>query len=381
MKVIIAMDSFKGSLTSIEAGEAVAIGIRRVYKDAETRIFPMADGGEGSTEAILYACGGQKRKARVKNPLGIRIEAEYGMIPDSQTAVIEMAAAAGLTLISEARRDPMVTTTYGVGELIKDAISHGSRKFIIGIGGSATNDGGIGMLSALGFQFSDADGNTVPYGAEGLGMIQEIKTDRVLPELSECSFSVICDVQNPLCGDMGCSAVYGPQKGADTKTVRTMDEAMKHFEAITRTVYPHADGTVPGSGAAGGLGFAFMTYLGGKLCSGIDFIIEQTALADKLPWADVVVTGEGRLDGQSQMGKTPVGVAKAAKRHGKPVLAFSGCVTADANGCNRHGIDAFFPIVKAPCSLAEAMDTDHAKINLSDTVEQAFRIIKYVRHQ
>ncbi len=376
MKIVIAMDSFKGSIGSLKAASAVAEGAKRVYPDADVTISPLADGGEGSAEAIISANRGVIKRVPLKDPLGREITAAYGFLPQKNTAVIEMAAAAGLTLIDEKERNPLKTTTFGVGEMIKHAINCGIRNFIIGIGGSATNDGGIGMLSALGFRFLDSEGNVLRFGAEELAKICEIKADNVLPQLSCCSFLIACDVQNPLCGVNGCSAVYGPQKGADAATVEFMDKAMERFEALTRTYNPNADGSIPGSGAAGGLGFAFMSYLGGVLKSGIELVISQTGLEEKIKTADIVVTGEGRLDGQSAMGKAPIGVAKIAKKYGKRVIAFSGCVTEDARGCNSLGIDAFFPILKAPCSLEEAMDSKTAEKNLADMAEQVFRLIK-----
>ncbi len=375
MKAVVAMDSFKGSMSTEQAGFGVAQGIKRVFPDACITVVPMADGGEGSADVIIRANGGITRTVSVQNPLGRPIEARYGILPADKTAVMEMAAAAGITLIPEQERNPMHTSTFGVGEMIRDAIAQGCRRFLVGIGGSATNDGGIGMLSALGFAFLDEEGNSVPPGGEGLGKVRRISVENALPELEQCSFLVACDVQNPLCGELGCSAVYGPQKGADRQMVAEMDRGMAHFARCTRQFYPHADPERPGSGAAGGLGFAFCTYLNGTLRPGIDLMIQQTGLEEKIKQADIVITGEGRLDGQSCMGKTPVGVAAVAKKHGKPVLAFSGCVTEDAGSCNGLGIDAFFPIVKGPCTLEEAMAQPNAVRNLADTAEQAFRLI------
>ncbi len=372
------MDSFKGSMTTDQAGAAVADGVKRVFPDAKTTVVPMADGGEGSADVIIRANRGAARTVCVQNPLGTYIDAQYGILPDGKTAVLEMAAAAGLPLLSQSQRNPMHTTTYGVGEMIKDAIAQGCRNFVIGIGGSATNDGGAGMLSALGYAFLDGAGNPVMPGAAGLGSICSISRENVLPELSQCQFLIACDVQNPLCGPNGCSAVYGPQKGADPDMVKVMDGAMTHFAQCTKAVFPQADEACPGSGAAGGLGYAFLTYLNGTLQPGIDLVIRQTGLEEKLKDADLVVTGEGRLDGQSCMGKTPVGVAAAAKKYGKTVLAFAGCVRDDAGACNALGIDAFFPIIKAPCTLEAAMDSETALANLADTAEQAFRLIKTV---
>ncbi len=381
MKVVVAMDSFKGSMTTQQAGQAVARGIARVCPDAQVTVVPMADGGEGSADVIISANAGIRRRIWVQNPLGEPVEAEYGILPGGKTAVMEMAAAAGITLIPDSQKNPMHTTTYGVGQMIADAIARGCREFVIGIGGSATNDGGTGMLSALGFRFLDAQGNPAAPGAQGLASICSICAEHILPELPHCRFLIACDVQNPLCGPNGCSAVYGPQKGADAAMVSAMDAAMAHFACRTRELYPNAEDTCPGSGAAGGLGYAFRTYLKGKLEPGIELMIRQTGLEEKIQTADWVVTGEGRLDGQSCMGKTPVGIARTAKKYGKPVLAFSGCVTEDARNCNSLGIDAFFPIVKGPCSLEAAMDSEAAQRNLADTADQVFRIIRTVEER
>lgn len=379
MKVTIAIDSFKGSLSTFEAGNAAAEGIKRVYTDAETVVSPIADGGEGTTEAIVEALGGEMRYVEVSDPLGRRITAGYGYIPESKTAVIEMSSAAGITLVSEAERNPMDTTTFGVGEMIIDAIRNGCRKFVAGIGGSATNDGGTGMLSALGFEFLDKEGNKIPLGAKGLEKLYRIKTDNVIPELCECRFRIACDVTNPLCGENGCSAIYGPQKGATPENIPVMDSLLKNFAVLTKEIFPEADAEYPGAGAAGGMGFAFMAYLSGELVSGIELVMSETGLEEKIKDSDVVITGEGRLDSQSANGKAPVGVAKIAKKYGKTVIAFSGCTRDDAGILNEHGIDAFFPILKAPCTLSEAMNSENAAKNLADTAEQAMRLYKTAR--
>ncbi|MBE7043531.1 MAG: glycerate kinase [Ruminococcaceae bacterium] len=379
MKVVAAIDSFKGSLSTFQAGEALAVGVKRVYPDAQVLISPLADGGEGTVEAIVGAAGGTMVEVTVHNPLGRLIQSQYGMVEATKTAIIEMASASGITLIEASERNPLVTTTFGVGELILDAIEKGCRQFVIGIGGSATNDCGVGMLQALGFSFLDEKGNPVGYGANGVKQIAAIQTVGVHPALKDCEFRIACDVKNPLCGELGCSAVYGPQKGATPLMVEEMDGWLHRFAELTKTVNPDADPDYPGSGAAGGLGFAFMSYLGGTLTSGIELVIKETGLEELVKDADVVVTGEGRLDGQSHMGKAPIGVAKLAKQYGKTVLAFSGCVTRDAVKCNDHGIDAFFPILRTPCTLEEAMDAENAFSNMSDTVEQVFRLLKIAK--
>lgn len=375
VKVVIAIDSLKGSLTSLEAGNAAAEGVRRANPEAEIVVRPLADGGEGTVDALVQGMGGEYRKAYVTGPLGVPVDCTYGVIPDSETAVIEMAGASGITLVKPDDRNPLLTTTYGLGEVIRDAIHAGCRKFIIGIGGSATNDGGAGMLQALGFELLDSAGKQIQRGAIGLRDLVEVRSERALPELADCRFLIACDVTNPLCGPDGCSAIYGPQKGADEIMIREMDKWLGTYAEITKKHNPDADPAFPGAGAAGGLGFAFLAYLGGELKSGIQLVLDETHLKDYVKDADVVVTGEGRLDHQTAMGKAPIGVAKLAKMYGARVVAFAGSVTQDAVACNRAGIDAFFPIVRGVCSLSEAMNSENAERNMADTAEQVFRLI------
>lgn len=343
MKITVAIDSLKGSLASMEAGNAAKGGILRVYPEAEVFVRPLADGGEGTVDALTEGLGGRIRTISVSDPLGRPLQADYGILTSpgqgEPLAVIEMAAASGLPLLAAAERNPLRTTTYGVGELILDAIRQGCRRFLIGIGGSATNDGGLGMLSA-------------------------------------CSFRIACDVTNPLCGPNGCSAVYGPQKGASREDIVNMDRWMQAYAVLTARQFPHADPTVPGTGAAGGLGFAFLSYMNAVLEPGASIVLEETSLESFIQDSDIVITGEGRLDGQTAMGKAPIAVARLAKKYGKPVFAFSGCVTPDAIQCNDAGIDAFFPILRSICSLEEAMEPASARKNLSDTVEQVMRVVR-----
>ena len=375
MKIVIAVDSFKGSMSSLQAGESAGRGVSRVFGDADIIIRPLADGGEGTVDALTLGCGGRLQKSSVTGPLGKKVSCQYGIVEESKTAIIEMSAAAGITLIDENERNPLNTTTYGVGEMIKDAIKKGCRNFIVGIGGSATNDGGVGMLQALGYGFLDADGKQVPYGAKGLALIEKITDDRVVPELKECHFKVACDVANPLCGEQGCSAVFGPQKGATPSMIAEMDEWLARYAGLTKDKYPESDKNRAGTGAAGGLGFAFLSYTNAVLESGVKIVLEETKLEEYIKNADIVITGEGRLDGQTVMGKAPIGVAGMAKKYGKRVLAFSGCVTEDAVLCNQHGIDAFFPILRSVTTLEEAMSPEKARENLAATVEQVFRLI------
>ena len=383
MKAVIAIDSFKGSLSTIQAGNAARDGILRVYPDADVTVLPLADGGEGTVSALIREQDEKLVTLSVKGPLGRSVTASYGITNEvsggKKTAVIEMAAASGITLIAPEERDPLRTTTYGVGELIRDAIDKGCRNFIVGIGGSATNDCGIGMLSALGFRFLDENGAPVSFGAHGVGAVRSIDIAAALPALKECTFHVACDVTNPLCGDRGCSAVYGPQKGATPETVKEMDGYLSAFARLTASVIGHDESETPGVGAAGGLGFAFLAYLGATLEPGVGLVIRETALADAICGADFVITGEGRLDDQTCMGKAPTGVADLAKQHGISVLAFSGCVTDGARLCNEHGIDAFFPVLRTVTTLADAMNPENASKNLTDTAEQVFRLIKALK--
>ena len=375
MKVLIAIDSFKGSLTSLQAGNAVKEAVLNLNESASIEVYPVADGGEGTVEALCTGLKGKIIELSVTGSLFAPVMAQYGILPDGMTAVIEMSAAAGITLIPADQRDPMKTTTYGVGEIIKDAICRGCRHFIIGIGGSATNDGGVGMLSALGFQFLDQKGCPISLSAAGLEKLSAICIDSAIPELRDCTFRIACDVTNPLCGENGCSAVYGPQKGADEDMIRKMDHWLENYAQLASKVSDKADMNHPGVGAAGGLGFAFLTFLNAELESGIKIILDETRIEQSIKNADIVVTGEGRLDSQTVMGKAPIGIAKIAKKYGKKVIAFSGCVAEDACVCNDYGIDAFFPIVPGAMTLEEAMDAENAYRNLRNTAQQVFRLI------
>ena len=371
------MDSFKGSLTSMEAGAAVCSGILRVYPNAKISVLPMADGGEGTVEALTLGMGGELQSIKVTGPSDDqKITAQYGILRDKKTAIIEMAAAAGLTLLPLEKRNPLYTTTYGVGEILRDAIHKGCRHFIVGIGGSATNDGGLGMLQALGWQMLDNVGEAVPHNALGLERLAVIDDSTVLPELKECTFRIACDVTNPLLGQEGCSAVFGPQKGAPPNMIPIMDEWLQHYAELAKAKYPQANPQAPGAGAAGGLGFAFLTFTRANLESGINIVMKETRLEEQIAAADLVITGEGRLDGQTVMGKAPIGIARIAKKYEKPVIAFSGCVTPDARLCNTHGIDAYFPILRQVTTLSQALDPKNAQQNMTDTVEQVFQLIK-----
>ena len=383
MKVVVAIDSFKGSLSSMEAGQAIEEGVKCVYQNAEVVVRPLADGGEGTVEALVEGMGGVFVTKEVTGPLGEKVEAVYGIIESkddlSKTAIIEMSAAAGITLVPEESRNPMNTTTFGVGELVLDAIERGCRHFIVGIGGSATNDGGVGMLQALGYDFLTREGNAISYGGTGLRELVSIEESNVHPTLKECTFKVACDVTNPLCGENGSSAIFGPQKGATPEMVQELDQLLLHYAELSKKINANADRFYPGTGAAGGMGFAFLTYTNATLESGIQIVLTETKLEELIITADVVVTGEGRLDGQTALGKAPIGVASLAKKHQKKVLAFAGAVTPDAKECNQHGIDAFFPILRGVVTLKEAMNKEVAHQNMVDTVEQVFRVVEMMK--
>lgn len=374
MKVLIAIDSFKGSLSSMEAAAAIKEGILLASENIDVNIRPLADGGEGTATALTMGMQGKTEAVTVTGPLGDPVSASYGIL-HKKTAIIEMASAAGITLVPYKKRNPFHTTTFGVGEMIADALQKGCRHFIIGIGGSATNDCGVGMLQALGFRFLDQSGNTVSYGADGVRNIVSIDASLANPLLADCDFRIACDVTNPLCGGNGCSYIYGPQKGADPAMISQMDAWLSAFAALTKVQYPNVDPSMPGSGAAGGLGFAFSAYLGATLQSGISIVLEETQMEAAIKEADLIITGEGRLDGQTVMGKAPVGIAALAKKQHKKVIAFCGCAADDAALCNAHGIDAYFPILQKPLSLEEAMDPATTRENLKKTAEQVFRLL------
>ncbi len=374
MKIVVSIDSFKGSLSSLQAGNAVKEAALRLDPKADVIVRPLADGGEGTVEALASGLNSELVELSVHDPLMRPVTAQYCIL-NGTTAVIEMAAASGITLVFLDERNPLNTTTYGVGELIKDAMGRGCRRFIVGIGGSATNDGGTGMLTALGYEFLDKNGVPIPLGAKGLRDLHAIKSDKVLPQLKECSFQIACDVKNPLCGPQGCSTVYGPQKGATAQMIADMDAWLSRYADLAKTVSEKAHMDHPGAGAAGGLGFAFLAFTNATLKSGIDIVLEEIRLEKDIQSADIVVTGEGRLDSQTVMGKAPMGVAKLAKKYGKKVIAFSGCVTEDAEVCNDHGIDAFFPILRGVTTLEEALAPENASKNLTATAYQVFRLL------
>ena len=377
MNVIVAIDSLKGSLSSLQAGAAAKAGILRAIPDAIVSVKPVADGGEGTVTALVSGLSGRSVTIAVTGPLGETVEATYGILPD-HTAVIEMAEAAGLPLVPAEKRNPMNTTTYGVGEMILHALDEGCRNFIIGIGGSATNDGGTGMLRALGCRFRKADGSEIALGAQELSELATIETEALDPRLKESHFSIACDVTNPLCGPSGASYIFAPQKGADPATVQKLDAVLAHLADMTAVTLGTDLRDQPGAGAAGGLGFAFASYLNGTLRPGVDIVLDAVLPESELRAADIVVTGEGRFDGQTAMGKAPVGIARRAKACGCKVIVLAGSVEhsgARATQQNPPLIDAVFPILPGAMTLEEAMQEDVAYENMEYTAEQVFWVV------
>ena len=356
MNIVIAIDSFKGSLSSLQANKAVADSALKLGHTPIT--FAVADGGEGLLDALCK----EQVSVRVTGPLFEEVNAKYGV--RNNTAVIEIAKAAGLTLVEPDKRDPLNTTTYGVGEIIKDALGRGCRKFIVGIGGSATNDGGMGMLAALGCRFLDENGKAVPLNAKGLKSLAKIDRAGLLPLLSECEFTVACDVKNPLCGENGCSRIFAMQKGATEESISLMDKWLENYAALSG-----GNKDMPGAGAAGGLGYGFAAFLDARLSSGIDIVLSEIGIEEHIKTADLVITGEGKLDSQSAYGKTPVGVARLAKKYGKKVIAF--CGRAECADMRKYGIDALYEISPPHTPLQKAMA--EAYTNLGTT---AYRVLK-----
>ncbi|WP_210366846.1 glycerate kinase [Bacillus sp. REN3] len=354
MKIVIAPDSFKESLTALQAANAIEKGIRNTIPDAAIFKIPMADGGEGTVQSLVDATGGTLIPVTVTGPLGHPVEAFFGLSGDQQTAVIEMAAASGLHLVTAEKRNPLITTTRGTGELIAAALDYGVRHMIIGIGGSATNDGGSGMAMALGARLIDKNGNEIGEGGGQLDRLAKIDVSGLDHRLAEIKIEVACDVDNPLTGPRGASAIFGPQKGATTESIKQLDQNLLHFSKIILRDLAKDIENIAGAGAAGGLGAGLMAFLSAELKTGVDIVISATNLEEQLKDADIVITGEGKIDGQTIFGKTPIGVAKAAKRHGAFVIAIAGNVAADSNVVHDHGIDAVFSILPGIVTSEEA---------------------------
>ena len=374
MRIVIAPQSLKGSLTAAEAGLAIAQGARAVYPQAEIAIVPVADGGEGTVQALVDATGGKIVQQTVTGPLGEPVTAFYGILGDGRTAAIEMAACAGLPLVPPEQRDPRITTTYGVGELILAALEQGSRHFIIGIGGSATNDGGAGMAQALGASLTNSQGTVIARGGAALGTLQHISTDTMDARLQGCTFEVACDVNNPLTGPTGASAVYGPQKGATPATVIELDNALAHYTAVIERDLGLYVRDIPGAGAAGGLGAGLMAFLHAKLRPGAQIVLEAVKLEEQLSLAELVITAEGQIDSQTAYGKSVGAVSAMAKRYRLPVLALAGSLGDNYQAVYDLGVDAVAVLPSKPMTLAYAME--HASQLASDATERALRLLQ-----
>lgn len=369
MLIVIAPDSYKESLTALEVATEIEAGFREIFPDAEYLTLPMADGGEGTVAAMVAATDGRLVEVEATDPLGNPVKACYGLTGDGKTAIIEMAAASGLTLVPAALRNPLITTTFGTGELIKAALDMGARHLIIGIGGSATNDGGAGMLQALGVRLLDQNGSEIAFGGGALLNLDRIDISCMDTRLGSCSIEAACDVNNPLTGPGGASAIFGPQKGATPEMVALLDDNLSHFSGlIIRYLGLHVD-SASGAGAAGGMGAALLAFLGARLRPGIEIVMEAVGLETYVKEADLVITGEGRIDSQTLNGKTPIGVAQIAKRYGKPVIGIAGCLASDAAVVHGHGIDAVFS------ALSQVSTVDEALRNAAVNVRMASRNI------
>jgi glycerate kinase len=365
MKIVIAPDSYKESLSALEVAQAVEAGFRQVFPDADYVLVPVADGGEGTVDAMVAATGGRKETVTVSGPLGEPVEAFYGLTGDGDTAVIEMAAASGLMLVPPAARNPLRTCSRGTGELIRAALDAGARRFILGIGGSATNDGGAGMVQALGARLLDADGRDLDGSGGDLARLERIDVSALDARLADCRIEVACDVDNPLTGARGASAVFGPQKGATPEMVQVLDANLARFARIVERDLGVAVDQAPGAGAAGGMGAAMLAFFGATLKPGIEIVTAAVDLDAHVRDADLVITGEGRIDFQTVHGKTPIGVARIAKRHGKPVIGIAGSLGTDVGVVYQHGIDAVFSVLSKPCTLDEALRDAAANVELT----------------
>lgn len=373
MKVVVACDSFKGSLSAVQVCTAICDGLHSIDENIEVLERPVADGGEGTVDALSKSMHGVKKTITVHGPLEEKVKSEYAIIRDTNTAIIEMSSVAGITLVKEEDRNPLFTTTYGVGEIILDALKEGCKKFIVGIGGSATNDGGVGMLQALGYELLDENNMPIPLGAIGLKKLKTIHTDKANEQLKDCTFLIACDVDNPLCGNNGASAIYGPQKGATKQMIEDLDSWLHNFANVSKTINPNTDENYPGSGAAGGLGFALHTFLNAELKSGIEIVLHEMKLEEDIKDCDFVITGEGKIDEQSLMGKVISGIAELTNKYNKPLIALAGSVENE-EACNKLGITVF-SIVRGVCTLEEAMNPTNAINNLKKTSSQIMRLM------
>ena len=355
MKIIIAPDSYKESLSAMDVAIAIENGFKQVLPNAEYVKLPMADGGEGTVQSLVDATNGTINKHTVTGPIGQSVEGFWGLLGEGDTAVIEMAAASGIHLVAPEQRNPLITTTYGTGELIKAALDQGVKHIIVGIGGSATNDGGIGMAQALGIRLLDNQGQELGYGGGELARLATIDTSKLDPRLAQVRLEVACDVDNPLCGEKGASAVFGPQKGATPDMVAELDNNLAHYAAIIKQQLGVDVRDMAGAGAAGGMGAALLGLFDAELRPGIEIVMDAVNLDDIVADADLVITGEGRIDSQTIHGKTPIGVARTAKKHGLPVIGIAGCLSSDCGVVHQHGIDAVFAVVNRSVDLATAL--------------------------
>ncbi|MBN8235062.1 glycerate kinase [Halobacillus kuroshimensis] len=375
MNILVALDSFKGSLSSRQANAAVKKGLLNASDSFRVATIPVADGGEGTIDALVSALGGRVVYKTVCGPLRRPVKAAYGIIHQDTTAVIEVAEACGLPLVNEEDRNALSATSYGVGELIVDALEKGCREMIIGLGGSAVTDGGTGMLRALGFQFLDADGRSIGDGGGQLSRLAHIDTTHVHPRLNDAVIQTMCDVSNPLYGPNGSAHIFAPQKGASPEEVSLLDEGLQHFAAVVQKQLGLDLQDIAGSGAAGGLGAAFSGFLQSSLQSGVQFILDEVKVDERIAEADLIITGEGKLDAQSSMGKAPSGIAERAKQQGRAVIALAGDITAVEKTLHGAGIDACFSIMRGPSSLQDALNPDTARDNLAETSEQIGRLL------
>lgn len=377
-KIVIASDSFKGSLSSLDVADSVGKAVNKVFADCKILKIPIADGGEGTVDVLVYAMNGRKMSCTVHDPLMNPIEAEYGIIYDSKVAVIEMASASGLPLVPDGKRNPMLTTTYGTGELIKDALLEGCRNFLIGIGGSATNDAGTGMLQALGFRFLDKEGKELGQGGRILADIDSVDYSQVIPQLKECNFTIACDVDNPFSGKDGAAFVYARQKGADDEMISLLDDGLKNFAAVIRGYTDIDVDNIPGAGAAGGLGGSFLAFLPAILKPGIQTVLDAMYFDEQIAGADLIFTGEGKLDRQTGMGKAPYGVLCAAQKQNIPVIAIAGSVE-ETETLNNQGFLSVFSIQPGVVTLEQAMNRKLAMLNTECLTEQILRTISYFK--
>lgn len=375
--IVLAPDSFKESMTAKEVCLAMEKGIKKVDNKINCIHVPMADGGEGTMQSLIDATNGKAYSIKVVGPLSNEVEAQYGILGDGEVGVIEMASASGIHLVPKNKRNPLITTTYGTGQLIKACLDKGVKKILIGIGGSSTNDGGAGAMEALGAKFLDEEGREIGFGGGNLGKLKKIDLSNFDERLSNTEIEVACDVNNPLCGENGASNIFGPQKGATKEMILVLDNNLRHYADIIKKQYEKDVLNIPGAGAAGGLGAGLLAFLDGKLKKGIDLVIKYSGLEEKIKLSDIVITGEGSIDYQTKFGKTPIGVAKLAKNYGKPVIALAGKVGDNIDDLYENGIDSIFGIMRGITSIEEALE--NGKENVEKASENIMRLINIAK--